>query len=70
MLVGGTLRYYQLGGLKFLMSLYNNNMNGKPTALGTGVGKRWRGANLYLMQPSSKLERLKLKRTNKPANFP
>jgi len=28
MLVGGTLRYYQLGGLKFLMSLYNNNMNG------------------------------------------
>lgn len=29
MLVGGTLRHYQLGGLKFLMSLYNNNMNGK-----------------------------------------
>lgn len=28
MLVGGTLRHYQLGGLKFLMSLYNNNMNG------------------------------------------
>ena len=28
MLVGGKLRYYQLGGLKFLMSLYNNSMNG------------------------------------------
>jgi len=28
MLVGGSLRHYQLGGLKFLMSLYNNNMNG------------------------------------------
>lgn len=28
MLVGGTLRHYQLGGLKFLMSLYNNSMNG------------------------------------------
>ena len=28
MLVGGTLRHYQLGGLKFLMSLYNNMMNG------------------------------------------
>lgn len=33
MLVGGTLRYYQLGGLKFLMSLYNNNMNGNPATL-------------------------------------
>lgn len=28
MLEGGSLRHYQLGGLKFLVSLYNNKMNG------------------------------------------
>ncbi|KAK9808778.1 hypothetical protein WJX72_003449 [[Myrmecia] bisecta] len=28
MLQGGTLRHYQLGGLKFMLSLYNNRMNG------------------------------------------
>lgn len=30
MLQGGQLRHYQLGGLKFLLSLFNNNMNGAP----------------------------------------
>ena len=28
MLEGGELRHYQLGGLKFLLSLYNNRING------------------------------------------
>ena len=27
-LEGGSLRSYQLGGLKFLLSLYNNKING------------------------------------------
>ena len=38
MLVGGTLRHYQLGGLKFLMSLYKDNMNGM-LADEMGLGK-------------------------------
>ncbi len=28
MLAGGTLRSYQLGGLRFLLSLVNNRVNG------------------------------------------
>eukprot|EP00884_Botryococcus_braunii_P017901 jgi/Botrbrau1/4795/Bobra.0325s0017.1 len=51
MLQGGQLRHYQLGGLKFLLSLYNNNMNGI-LADEMGLGKTIQTISLlaYLME--------------------
>jgi hypothetical protein len=45
MLAGGDLRPYQLDGLRFLVSLWNNSINGEPVgtfvvAMAKGAGAR------------------------------
>ena len=42
-LVGGSLRLYQLGGLKFMVSLVNNRVNGILADEMAG-GRRWWGS--------------------------